>query len=339
MKQDHERGADPADDVGRLIALAGKRPAPDAKMQDSVRAAVEQAWNESISQHNFRRRSLWLSIAAAVAAMTVGLLWLGVHRAPIAGSDAATFVAATGAVSVNGTARHELVVAGSRLPAGTTVRTGGSGFVLITVASVGVRIGPDTTVHLGPSGEMTLAGGRLYAETAGPPAPGSALVLETPFGRVSHLGTQFQVIVTPARMDVSVRSGRVRVTEINGPAQTLTRGEGVEVMQGGTAHRMRVTPYGDSWAWVNTLEPDFPIDGRSLADFLVWYTQETGLRLVLPDGRTAAALGRTTLSGTIAGLTPDQALAAVMATTGFQYDMTVPGELRIRMRGAAARGT
>lgn len=308
-------------------------------MHESVRVAVEQAWNASISQRRFRRRALWLSAAAAFGAVAVGLFWLAARSESSAPPEVATFVAERGAVTIAGVAGHELVVAGNRLPAGTTVRSGTSGFVLITVGSVGVRIGPDTTLHLERPGHVSLAGGRLYAETAVPEIPGSPLVVDTPFGRVSHLGTQFQLAVAPGRMEVSVRSGRVTVTEGNGGAQMLTRGEGVEVLRSGEVRRVAVTPYGASWAWVDTLEPDFPIDGRSLADFLSWYTRETGLKLVLLGRATTAALDRTRLSGSIDGLTPDQALAAVMATTSFEYDMSVPGELRIRMRGARARGT
>lgn len=339
MKKDYERGPQAPDDLGRLIKQAGRRVSPPPQVHESVRAAVEQAWNASISQRKARRRSLWLSAAAAVGAVTVGLIWLGARRGIPAPSEEATFVAARGEVSIAGAAGRGLVVAGSRLPTGTTVRTGGSGFVLLTVASVGVRIGPDTTLRLGRADHLRLTGGRLYAETAVPETRGPSLVVDTPFGRVSHLGTQFQLILAPKAMNVSVRSGRVKVTEVNGDAQVLARGEGVEVLQNGAVERLAVKPYGASWAWADMLEPDFPIDGRSLADFLAWYTRETGLRLVLLGGTTAAAVNHTTLSGSIAGLTPNEALAAVMATTGFQYDMTVPGELRIRTRGAGARGT
>jgi hypothetical protein len=38
------------------------------------------------------------------------------------------------------------------------------------------------------------------------------------------------------------------------------------------------------------------------------------------------------LSGSVAGMTPDQALDAVMASTRFEYDKKIPGELRISMR-------
>lgn len=339
MTQEHEPGSDPMDDVGRLIAQAGRRPAPSAEMQESVRAAVEQAWNESVSQRNLRRRSLWLSAAAAVIAVTVGLLWFGRSREPIARPDVATFVAARGEVSFGGGRGHALVVAGSQLPAGTSVRTGASGFVLVTVGSAGVRIGPDTTLHLDAPGHLILAGGRLYAETDEPAAPGPSLTVDTPLGRVSHLGTQFQIVLDSEGMDVSVRSGSVKVTEDKRGAQVLTGGEGVEVLRNGAIRRVSVPTYGPSWAWVDALEPDFPIGGRSLAEFLAWYTRETGLRLVLLGGATTVAIGHTTLSGSIAGLTPNQALAAVMATTSFEYDMSVPGELRIRMRGAGAHGT
>jgi ferric-dicitrate binding protein FerR (iron transport regulator) len=335
MKEDHDPRSDAADDVGSLIARAGRRPSPDAQMQEAVRAAVSQAWNESVSQRNFRRRSLWLAAAASLAAVTTGLFWLGTRHEAAAPVEVATFVAARGPVSVSGTPSQELVVAGRQLPAGTSVRTGASGYALITVASVAVRIGPGTTLLLGKDGRVRLTGGRLYGETAVPRSPGPALLVETPFGWVSHFGTEFQVAVAPDGMDVSVRSGHVRVTEDDGRVQRLARGEGLEVLRDGAVHRISVSPFGASWAWVNALEPDFPIDGRSLADFLDWYARETGLKLVLLGGTTARAVSHTTLSGSIAGLTPNQALAAVIATTGFEYDMTVPGELRIRMRGAA----
>ena len=338
MKKANDSAASAMDEVGALIVQAGRRPSPAAEMQESVRDAVEQAWNESISRRRFRRRSLWLSAAASLAAITAGLLWVGSRHEPMARADVATFIAARGLVSVSGTPSQELVVAGRQLPAGTTVSTGSSGYALITVASAAVRIGPDTTLLLEKTGHVRLTGGRLYGETAVPETAGPPLVVDTPFGRVSHFGTQFQVLVASQSMDVSVRSGRVSVTESDGLRQRLERGEGIEVLRDGAVHRISVSPFGASWAWVNTLEPDFPIDGRSLADFLAWYARETGLKLVLLGGTTAVAVGHTTLSGSIAGLTPNQALAAVVATTGFEYDMTVPGELRIRLRGAAPRG-
>ena len=336
MNTERDRRADGSDEIGRLIAAAGKRPAPSAQMHQAVRTAVEQAWSEAVSRGRFRRRSLWLAAAATIGAIAFSLFWLGL-RQPVAADSDATLLAARGEVTVRATGDRQLIVAGSRLPVGTTVRTAPSGFVLLTVASVSMRVGPDSAVRIGRAGHVRLREGRIYAETAGTGAGGPPLVVQTPFGRVSHLGTQFQVEVSSSAMDVSVRSGRVRVAESDAREQTLTQGEGVQVLSGGEVRRMRVAPYGASWAWADALVPDFPIDGRPLSEFLAWYARETGLRLVLVGADAASAVEHTILSGTIAGLTPDQALAAVMATTGLDYDTTVSGELRIRMRARAAR--
>lgn len=337
MTYDKERQAEGPDDIARLIAGAGKRPVPPAQIHESARAAVEQAWNESTSQRTSRRRALWLS-AAGVAAMTFGLIWLALQRPSAEASDAATLLAARGEVTVTTTQDRQLIVAGSRLPAGTTVRTAKTGFVLMTVASVTMHVGPQSTLRIGRAGRVRLTDGRLYVESAVASEPSPPLIVLTPFGQVSHLGTQFQVIVDSAAMTVSVRSGHVRVKEPDDRVQRLTEGDGLEVHRDGTVQRITVAPYGASWAWVDSLVPDFPIDGRPLSEFLAWYTRETGLKLVLMGPRTVAAVRRTTLSGSIAGLTPNQALAAVMATTDLECDMSMPGEIRVRMRGRADRG-
>lgn len=327
------------DDIARLIAKAGRRPAPGADMHESVRLAVEQAWIAQVSARR-TRRTLWLSAAAAVTAVAVGLGWFGVRDAGT-GSPAqvATFVASRGSAHLNPAIDRGLIVAGSHLLAGTRVHTGRSGFVLVTVASVALTIGPDTALRLDRPGHVLLERGRIYADSGVAGAPPRSLVVDTPYGQVTHLGTQFQVFVRPTAMVVSVRSGVVLVKESNGRSQRIERGQGVDVSRGGAVSRIAVSPYGTGWKWVNSLMPDFPIDGRPLSDFLVWYTRETGIKLVLSDPQTAAAIRNTRLSGSISGLTPAQALAAVMATTRFEYDMTIPGELRIGIRIPADRGT
>ena len=339
MSYDRDRDAGAPDEISRLIAEAGRRPAPPEQIQESVRAAVEQVWSTAVSQRNFRRRATWLSAAAAVGAIAVGLGWLALQQRSNSQPVAATLLAARGDVTVTAPRDHNVIVAGSRLRAGTTVHTAASGFVLMTVAAVGVRVGPDSALRIGRGGRLQLEQGRIYAETGGGTESPAPLTVATPFGQVSHLGTQFQVVVKAETMAVSVRSGRVRVRMTGGGVQTLQEGQGVEVVSGGAVREFAVTPYGASWAWADAMVPDFPIDGRSLGEFLAWYTHETGLRLVLAGPGTAAVIRRTKLSGSIAGMTPDQALAAVMATTHLEYDMSVSGELRIRMRGASDRGT
>ncbi len=326
----------PTDDLARLIRRAGRRPQPDPEMHAAVRAAVEREWSAHAS-HGGRRGAMVLGVAAALAALAIGLSWYSLHPgAPAGSAEVGTFVAARGPVHVAPTDGHEMVVAGSRLNAGSSIETGPAGYALLTVASVAARLGPGSLLKLNRPGHVELVRGRIYADSGSPSAPPDALVIDTAFGQVTHLGTQFQVRVDPEAMSVSVRDGKVLVSQGGGRSITIDRGQGLRVSSDGEVSRLNVAPYGANWAWVSEFSPNFPIDGRPLSAFLSWYARETGLTLVLRRPVTQADLDRPTLSGSITGLSPAQALAAVMATTQFEYDMTVPGELRIESR--ATRG-
>jgi hypothetical protein len=52
--------------------------------------------------------------------------------------------------------------------------------------------------------------------------------------------------------------------------------------------------------------------------FLAWAAREAGLRVVFASAESAAEAQRAVLSGSIAGLDPDEALAAVMPTTSLR---------------------
>ena len=70
------------------------------------------------------------------------------------------------------------------------------------------------------------------------------------------------------------------------------------------------------WAWAEQIAPEFALEGRSLRTFLDWAARETGftMRLASPDlARSADGIW---LHGSAAGLTPSQALEAVLPTCG-----------------------
>ncbi len=323
------------DEIGRLIAAAGPRPEPATEVEASVRSAVERAWHDSVAQRSARRRMRVLALAASLVAVTGGALWFTLRQHAGTVPADATLLAVRGNVTVSAPHDPALIAAGSRLPLGTTVGTAHNGFVLMTVADESMRVGPGSRLRIGSGGHVRLTAGRIYVETSDSRESAPPLIVVTRFGRVSHLGTQFQVVVDPQGMAVSVRSGHVRVRDASGLTQRLVSGQGVDVQSGGRVRRLSVSPYGPDWAWANSLVPDLPIDGRPLSDFLRWYTREMGLKLILLGPGTAVAVQHTVLSGSIAGMTPNQALDAVMASTRFEYDKNVPGELRIRMRSEA----
>jgi len=73
----------------------------------------------------------------------------------------------------------------------------------------------------------------------------------------------------------------------------------------------------------------FDIADKPLSAFLTWVARQTGRKLVY-DGPDAEALAhRVRLHGSIAGLTPDVALAAVLSTTSLRLQRSADDILRV----------
>jgi hypothetical protein len=324
---------DAEDIVRELIKRAGHRQAPAAAIEDAVRVAVHDEWRAEVG----RRRSAgrrWL-LAAAIGAVAVAIAWTFM-RPPVEPSSVtvATFIASRGAVRVAAAARSAAVVSGDPLPAGTHIETGAAGSALLSVAAVAMRVGPGTALDLERADRVVLQRGRIYVDSGPPGRAGASLVIVTALGNVAHVGTQFQVQYDPGRLlSVAVREGRVRLITA-GNEQTLSKTDAATVASSGSVTRMTIEPYDARWAWVSEFVPDFPIDGRPLSAFLDWVARETGRTLSFVGPASRADTDHTTLNGSISGLTPLQALDAVLATTRFRYDVTVPGQLRIELQAA-----
>lgn len=327
------------DRIAEIIASAGARPAPPEQMREAVFSAVEREWTQAVAERKGRRlRRALLVASVAVVAVAIGTV-VAIRRPPAGGANIATFLAAQGPVEIANRASDAPLVGGESVRAGERVRTRSSGRALFSVAGVSLRVGGDSDVTFERSGEIRLASGRLYVDsglvrTAATADPRPSLEILTPLGSVRHVGTQFEVRVQGDGVRVRVRDGTV---DINSPHAVVTLGSTDELAIGtdGAVSRTSVTPYSSEWSWTNDLGPEFLIEGRSFDEFLLWYSHESGRRLefTTPDVRSAALSTR--LSGSIVGLKPDDALAAVAATTRFHCDGTDPSRLVIRIEGDA----
>jgi hypothetical protein len=331
---EHPDPQDAGDAVRAIIKKAGPRQAPAAAIDNAVRAAVHEVWTAEIKHRPRSAGRRWL-LAAAVAAVAVAIAWTFVRPPMQSGSTAAgTFIASRGTVRIAAAAARAAVVSGDPLPAGTRIETGAAGAALLSVAAVAMRVGPDTVLDLERPGRVLLQRGRIFVDSGTTAQARANLVIVTALGEVAHVGTRFQVQFDPGRsLAVAVRDGRVRLMTA-GAEQILAQAEGATVASSGAITRMTVEPYDAMWAWVSEFVPDFPIDGRPLSAFLDWVARETGRTLTFVGPASRADTERTTLNGSISGLTAMQALDAVLATTRFRYDVTVPGQLRIELQAA-----
>ena len=299
-----------------LLVLAGPRPEPAAFRTARVRAAVEAEWRRSMP-----RRSRWRlrTLAAAVLGLTLAL-WsrspAPLPSTPPAAPHLATVTRISGAVQVSTTGSvFRLAADGARLGAGTIVDAAG-GRVLLTFGSGrSVRLDRGARIVLEAAGRLQLTRGRLYVDSGEGRPSGDGLSIVTAAGLVREIGTQFEVDAAGAFVQVRVREGTVRVEQ---PRATIevTEGESVRVPPGGAAERQTTSTFGAEWSWLETIATPFTIEGAALDAFLQWVSREQGWAWQFRDGAAARHAKGIVLHGSVEGLTPAEALEAVLPTSG-----------------------
>jgi hypothetical protein len=107
-------------------------------------------------------------------------------------------------------------------------------------------------------------------------------------------------------------------------------GEELTVDERGNVLRRLVPVHGALWEWAAALAKPFELEGRGLRDFLDWICDENGWHLRFTDAAVEAKAATTILHGSIQGLTPEEALAAVLPTAGVKYRLE-GGVLTVRL--------
>jgi ferric-dicitrate binding protein FerR (iron transport regulator) len=212
---------------------------------------------------------------------------------------------------------------------GDILRTGSDGRTAIALSSgVQLRLDTGTQLALNDVDEAALARGAVYVDSGvATGAPAARFVLDTPAGDVRHLGTQYEARLDGSVLQVGVREGRVEVSGVHG-AVIAEAGELLAVGGTGQVTRGALAPDASAWDWVQGITPPFSIEGRTVDEFLTWAGRETGRTVEYASPEVARQARSVMLNGTVEGLPPERALAAVLATTSLEP--TLAGD-RIRI--------
>jgi len=323
----------------RLLQLAGPRapvpPDAEARVYERVRSEwlassqqpdsarvydrVHRTWERRTAAQNARRWAMPLALAASVI-LAVAVFWQPpVTRPPPVSVGTVARVAGTDTAGM-------LPEAGSAILAGVTLSTAnGQGLSITLRNAASLRLDENTTLVVDSGNEFRLTRGRLYADTGDLVYRDRALVIGTPLGRVTDVGTQFVVGVIADGLGVAVREGRVDVQSqsdtfvaIAGQRMRLDRDDG--------ATFDTIEPDDPYWDWTATLAPAFDIENRSLLDFLRWAARETGRELEFESNDLRMTAMRTDLHGSVADFEPLDAVESVLATTSFRYRLA-PGRI------------
>jgi FecR protein len=311
-------GIDPL--IADLIRLAGRRPEPAEFRAARVRAAVEAEWRRSIG-----RRRRWAAVHWGITAAAVLLVavWLRPQSrsasAPSLPVEVATATRVEGAaqvVQLSSVARP--LAAGARLIVGAAIDTTPGGRAALQLGSAFVRIKEGSRILLEAPSRVRLEQGTIYIDNDGRTSATERIEVSTTLGMIHDIGTQFEVDVASGVLQIRVREGEVRIDR-PGAVVNVRQAEGV-TLRAGTIERRGIARYGPDWSWVETLA-QFTVEGATLESFLHWVSRELGLTWRFADAAAERHGKAVVLHGSIDGLTPTDALKAILPTCGMSYQV------------------
>jgi ferric-dicitrate binding protein FerR (iron transport regulator) len=314
------------DAIAALLQQAGARSEPSAVQYDRARAAAEAAWQEEVRRGRRLTRRRAVAMALAAAAVVLAVLWpLGDATSPSTATVVAAITAAHGPVRVG----NEFLTTGAVLTQGAILETApGTRAALRLQNGIEVRLDVDSELALIDPERIDLSDGAVFVDTRQAKDAAARIEVRTPMGIARDIGTRFEVrMVNGAAgedrfLRVRVRDGSVSLTTAR---MTLDASRGMELLAtalSGEIIRTSAAMSGRDWDWVTLAAAPFDIEGKTLAEFLDWAAREGGWQVRFASDALARTASTTVLSGSIEGLSPEQALRAVLPTCGLTHEIT-----------------
>ena len=324
MKEDNNES------LAKLMKLAGERPEISLTVESRVYHQVQKEWRNATAEPNgdrvyakvhksWRRDSLrslvlrWVvPMGVAATAIIATFMVSEPQLIPVQAVASVAHVVGDGPLSSK-------YSEGASVHLGEVINTGPEeGLSLLLARSESLRIDANTQIRVDAADRFTLLAGRVYVDTGQFVYRNGGLKIDTDFGLVTDVGTQFSVAATDTGLDVAVREGRVDVRD-ESVTYAARMGERLKLVPGQAAELAELNPHDDYWNWINELTPTYDMTNKSLLDFLKWAARETGRELRFETNASRMFAMRTDIHGSVDGLTPEEALEAILLTTTVRY--------------------
>lgn len=329
-------------DDEQLVAELMRTAANPEAMPEAMKTRLAASFAQSLEQHAAEKseRTAWFKpIALAPLAMAASmifafLIWPAppANVAPESHSVVRSVLGLNKVQQANG---ERALHTGGSLFVGDRLQTSSNGLAAIERGSHRIRINANTKLELTPDG-VRLAEGQIYVDDLPSAATmDDGIVVDTEFGRISDIGTQFMVTISADKNTASVREGTIKIqTEfqtLTAEASTIHARQielGKETLSSRNTRR-----YGREWNWIQSLPALFSLNGRSVDEYLAWVSKETGLGITYDSAEVQTEAGQILLSGELSASTrPEDSLAQVLATTRLEHDVSDNGNITISAR-------
>jgi ferric-dicitrate binding protein FerR (iron transport regulator) len=297
-----------------------------------IRAATEAEWRSTVEVQP--RRWTRVAIAASVlgVAVVAGLAVFGSYESDRGGEVLANLVLSEspGVTQVRTFRSDVLVAAGESLLSHRTYQAQGQALLALETGG-NLRIAAGSRFEVVEKDTVQLNAGEMYVDIPPGMSTPAAFVITTPAGEFRHVGTQFSLAVANGETRLRVREGVVHWVAVDGQS-AVQAGSEVQISRDGKASHRAIALSDKAWDWTSVTTPHFEVDKRPLQEFLEWVARESGRELVLADEATRKHVATIRMHGSVDGLTPMQALSAVMAATSLRFELP-EGKIRVSFAG------
>jgi hypothetical protein len=150
-----------------------------------------------------------------------------------------------------------------------------------------------------------------------PPGSGDAdFFVQTDFGIVEHVGTQYAASLDGDALVVSVREGEARIRDADRELAAAA-GEQIRLEVTGSIQRSALSADHPDWAWVENLARASFDGSGSVMSLLEWAARESG-KQVRADSDAVRVRAESVTVNQIDGLTPAELLSVIRSTTEFE---------------------
>jgi hypothetical protein len=309
-----------SDDTGglveRLLHAAGPGPEIPEDGAARVKDLIRPMWRNEVAARSRQRGRLWVGGIAAAAALIIAMIYLPSLRpgTPVTAPQTIVLASIDGTLEVTPPGSNvEFLTAENKnaeIPRGSLIRSrSGSRAAIELTDQRSLRLDFDTELRLDSEASLSLESGAVYIDSRND--GDSGIEVRTAFGTATDIGTQFEVRLEDDTLDVKVREGLVSLSRDDGDFQ-ITQGISFTVDSGGSVSTSAITPFDPAWSWTQEIAPVFAIEGRTVLAFLDWVSSETGLSVRFANTEVEQLAAATVLHGSIEGITPAQAPAAIL---------------------------
>jgi len=283
-----------------------------------------------------RKPTLLTWTMAASVVFAAGLLISMFNASSTADRGAIEFTLTQGSILIDGAAHHAARPTGAVAGTSSTIAVASGAVITVPAeATCELVFGEGTLVRFRGGSDVILAGldrlrirrGALYVDNRDHTV---RMLVETPFGTVTDVGTQFLVAVTPDALTVALREGRVEIDAMGVPPleARVDHGAGalVHMTRGAGVRQSRLETTDAYWTWTRDAASPFELSGSTVDQFLHWTSRESGLELHYASDIVRTQARQTTLTGGDIGVPAPSQLAEIL-TDATQYQSRVEGNV------------